>query len=321
MTNDSLNDILAGCLEAIEQGESAESCLARHPEHREALSGLLLTAQAARRGASYQPRPGQQAASRARLVRRISEKAPNKAAPRLAWQFRFAATWAVVLALLLSALGSGTVYASNSALPGDTLYPIKLSVEEARLAFSQDDEQALQLAMEFIHTRAEESRALVQAGRPEDLPLLQAALDNRIETATAALQAISMQDAERAVVLGQALEETLAENTLILNELSTSLPAEAQPALEKALNASERGQQAIRRIFGEDPPGGGPPEQNPGQGAPNPDGGPPSHAPGRQGPPETPGGEGGGNPNPAGNPPGGAPTSVPGPPGSPGNRP
>jgi hypothetical protein len=74
---------------------------------------------------------------------------------------------AVVLAILMS-LGSTAAFASESALPGDALYPMKRGLETARLALASaagHDE----LAVSFADRRLSEIEALAAKGRWNDL--------------------------------------------------------------------------------------------------------------------------------------------------------
>jgi hypothetical protein len=50
------------------------------------------------------------------------------------------------------------------------LYPLKLSIEEARL-FLADDAGDVSLTIQFAQNRAEEIQALIEADREEDLSL------------------------------------------------------------------------------------------------------------------------------------------------------
>ena len=69
---------------------------------------------------------------------------------------------------LFSAAGAGTVYAAQSALPDEALYPVKLWSEEVRLDWSQTPDRDVALHLAFADRRVDEMVALADAGKPID---------------------------------------------------------------------------------------------------------------------------------------------------------
>ena len=74
----------------------------------------------------------------------------------------------LVIVVALSALG-GTVYAAQDSLPGDTLYSVKLSVEEATMMLSGDDAARAERALNFAYKRVREMMTLTERERLGDL--------------------------------------------------------------------------------------------------------------------------------------------------------
>jgi hypothetical protein len=322
MKGNDLNDILAECLDSMARGErTLEECLTLYPEHREELASLLRVAAHVSERAGYAPRPSFRLSSRARLLRRLpprqpgARRKPYSAPPLLR---RWTPVWTAVLALMVSLIGGGTVYASNDALPGDALYPVKLSVEDARLLLANDAGDAA-LASEFALKRLEEIQSLVHSNRTADLDLAVTLFSSRITTVSDSLEMIAQTDPDLASQLGLEFEQTLAAQTETLNQLLATVPEAAKPAIQHAISASSRGQGAVQNLIEKNtPPGGGPPENTPGRND-NPGGGSPEGNPGANPP-------GGGSPEgvPGNNlnPPGGPPHRTPGPPaGVPGGKP
>lgn len=100
-------------------------------------------------------------------------------------------TMLLVVSLILSG-GGATVAAAQSSLPDEPLYPVKTWSEDVRASLTENEPARLQLAMMLFNRRAEEIRAMVEAGEapPEAvLARLQAQID-------AALQIAAGQDAE-----------------------------------------------------------------------------------------------------------------------------
>lgn len=306
MKEKELSDILAECLDAIEKGERThEECLAQYSRHRDELIALLGAASKVSERAGYAPRPSFRLSSQARLLRRLpprqpaTQRKPQKSLPLFR---RWVQVWTTTLVLIVSLLGVGTVYASTGTLPGDTLYPVKLTIEDARLLFA-DDTEDIALASEFALRRLEEIQSLIDANRAEDLDLAVSLFSNRITTASDSLEAVAQTDPERAAELGLTLEQALSRNTEQLNQQLETVPAAAKPAIENAIHASQRGQETVHQLIG------GPSENIPGP-INSPDGGPPeetpvSNPPGGGRPDEIPG-------NNNSNPPGVPPTWVPG---------
>jgi hypothetical protein len=124
-------------------------------------------------------------------------------------QSRFAAIWATLsgrgenqmvtllaraalaVFLFVSAAGVTTVAADNS-IPGDTLYPVKLQMEEARLGLTGDSAEKAVLHMRMVAERVAEMEKLAAQGEPIDEAVvnqLQLNLDNALAFAAAAPEA------------------------------------------------------------------------------------------------------------------------------------
>ncbi|MBI9047630.1 MAG: hypothetical protein JEZ06_24305 [Anaerolineaceae bacterium] len=76
-----------------------------------------------------------------------------------------------IVSFLLGGTGVGTVYASQSSLPGETLYPVKTWSEDLRLNLNTDIPKELDLNLDFAERRVDEIIALVEAGEipPDEL--------------------------------------------------------------------------------------------------------------------------------------------------------
>lgn len=297
MRTDELTDALAICLDSVERGErTVEECLGLYPEHREELASLLGTASSVRERAGVSPRPGFRLTSRQRLLERLE---PHQH-PLKRWFLRrtrkntgpvfvprLVPLWTIILILAVSLIGSGTAYASGSALPGDGLYPLKLSIEDARL-FLADDARDASLKIQFAQKRAEEIQALIETHREKDLSLAVDLFSNQVAAATDSLTVLAQTEPERAAQLGSQLDQTLSTHTDKLNSLLATVPDAAKPAIEHALLASSRGQGAVHDLIENVPPANdsaGPPDEVPGPDRTPPAGGPPDGVPGHGGTP------------------------------------
>jgi len=117
---------------------------------------------------------------RARLLDAAAEMREQAAAPapvfRLRWSklhwngrsARLATVTVLILAFMVTG-GTGLVSASNGALPGDRLYPVKRGWEDLRLFFAFDPLDRESLENEYEDERMEEIGELFSLGRESDV--------------------------------------------------------------------------------------------------------------------------------------------------------
>ena len=159
--------ILAESLEALNRGATLENVLARYPEQRAELEGLLKAAHTLQAAPTVAASPLFKKSARARLLRKLSSRESNRF-----WlidllrplQRQGALSFALALALIV-VITSGTVFASSNSLPGDSLYGVKRGVETMRAAVSPNDPA---LHIEFANERLNEARALIKLGKLEN---------------------------------------------------------------------------------------------------------------------------------------------------------
>jgi hypothetical protein len=262
MKND-FSTTLASCLEAIERdGRSPEEALALYPEFRDELAPLLQTAREIQSRADFAPRPEFLRSSPGRLRQRLAPR-------RRGWDFRQAslqlraiftgrlavAAWSILLVFALVLASSGTVYASAGALPGDTLYPVKLAVEDARLFVAADDDEVL-LQIEFLDRRMDEMERLAALGRENDLEQASDAFSSSVSAAARSLDTLEgkSNQPEQAALL----ENALLSHTERLTVLLETAPEQARPGLQRALENASRGSQVLHDLFPGGFPGQGP---------------------------------------------------------------
>lgn len=104
-------------------------------------------------------------------------------------QFRFRTlTIAILLAVFVLGGAGATTYASQQALPGDSLYQVKLWLEDTRLAFSMDESADLELRLEFAQKRVDELRVVLSEGAKADYGVTSSNFEGHIETARVLLE-------------------------------------------------------------------------------------------------------------------------------------
>jgi hypothetical protein len=72
----------------------------------------------------------------------------------------------LAIIFILSGVGTGTAYASQSSLPGDSLYSVKLGTEQLRRVFTFDEAGKISLELKFAETRLDELAAIMNT--PQD---------------------------------------------------------------------------------------------------------------------------------------------------------
>lgn len=179
MSKESFERVLERCLQEVEGGEDIEAVVNRHPALAEDLRPLMEIALATERQYADVPAPpGGLAAGRERMLAQAArerERAPAALAPtigiRRRIKMRFASAtrlMGILLAVVvgLSVIGGGVALAADDSLPGDTLYPVKLAVEDARLGLASSPEAQVALALRLADERTEEIEALIAQGAP-----------------------------------------------------------------------------------------------------------------------------------------------------------
>lgn len=160
-------ELLEKCIQQVEAGRPLESVLAETGSRAAELRPLLEAALWARSlNSTVQVPAAAQNRSRARFL-----AAAGRPETRPSWlpRLRFStAALVLVLAVLFTALlGSGL--ASAASLPGDTFYPLKRAVEQARLSLASGPASRLALEESFDEERVQESRRLLQLGRAQNV--------------------------------------------------------------------------------------------------------------------------------------------------------
>lgn len=167
----SFRSVLDECLDAIRQGETVETCLARYPRHASRLKPLLTLAEKVRRTPSVPPRPWAQATAWSAVRQRAADlRAGKRRAASIQVSFGWLKPMAVAFALLLAigATSGATAFASQDALPNETLYPVKLFTEDVHVWLTFDETTKADVLLDQSDERMHEIAALVS--HSEDIP-------------------------------------------------------------------------------------------------------------------------------------------------------
>ncbi len=178
--NKGLESVLDECLNRIEAGkeEALDACVAEHPALARELEPLLHLAvdlEALRE--DVPPAPGRLLAGRQKLLQEAArlkalqeEKTRARHLPLWPLNLRSLLQRSTVVAALAAVLAvallvGGTIAASATTLPGDTLYPVKRMTEQFQLVLTLDREAKAELVEKLDERRREEAKAVASIGR------------------------------------------------------------------------------------------------------------------------------------------------------------
>jgi hypothetical protein len=152
-------EILAICIEEIRSGKSAvEDCVKRYPALEKELRALLEIA-AALKPDEVSPSPEFKTRAKLHLFD-DRQPAPMKISDRIRGWFALTpvkVTASVLLGILIfAAAGGGTVYAAQSCIPGQILYPVKTRVENIQLTLTTSPAAKGRLYLQLAQRRISE---------------------------------------------------------------------------------------------------------------------------------------------------------------------
>ena len=217
------------------------------------------------------PRDPQRAAEgRARFLQMASEMKPEKLPPQavslgLFWRLKKwiqpkpplrkeALKMVNILVAALMAIsvvfggGAAAAYASQDALPGSTLYPVKTVVEKAELAVTTSPQAKAELHLEFAQERAAEAQALVAQGRTNLVPQVAQNMQEHLQAAEQVATQLARQGDADAAARVAVMTSVAAQK---LQEAVTHADEHAKPALEAALQRTEEAQARAMKAYAE----------------------------------------------------------------------
>lgn len=154
---------------------------------------------------------------------------------------RFALTTLFVLAAIFLFLFGGTgltVFAAQSALPGDALYPVKTGLEQTRLSLTSQDDQIAQIHLSLAQKRLDEIEKLIREGRYDQVGKTAAEFERQIQLVVEAIKRLSENDPARAAELATSLMTEISSYTKALTGMLANLPESVKLEVEKAIAGS-----------------------------------------------------------------------------------
>ena len=147
--------------------------------------------------------------------------------------------WIVALFMAATVIfgGGAVAHASQDALPGDALYPLKTAIEQAELALATTPEEQFERHLALAQKRADEIRALALDDRSEQM--LQTATEMQQHLQHAEQWALQLAQPERQKALTRVMA-TAQNAESMLQRAMLQAPPDAQEALAKVLQSVNR---------------------------------------------------------------------------------
>ncbi len=268
--NREFDEALQSCLDLIRGGrETIDSVVALYPEYADELRAQLeIATWLTSAGNSLNPRPGFVSASRRRLVSRIQQESRPPVPVPLTWGERLGQLFSAqklapvgfVLVLMLGLFVSGTVVsASQKAIPGDTLYSVKLTLEQIALATSLDDKSDAELQIQFVENRLTEVQALIVEERYDEVVETIQESTEQISKTLEIIQSVREENRFLAADLASQLDGILVKQRSILAVLSQNAPETINANIYRVWIVSEVVKLTVNDIAGIVPPPPAPP--------------------------------------------------------------
>ncbi len=155
-------------------------------------------------------------------------------------RFSTAVALAVLALIVIVVFGQvGTVAAATQdSLPGDTLYPVKLVVENLQLAVTFDPVNKAELHLGFAEVRVRELTALAAKGLNGEMPTAAQGYSDHVSRADQLLN-VARKANEPVAAAANQMERILTRSTAVLTTLLGTVPPEAASAIARAISVSE----------------------------------------------------------------------------------
>jgi hypothetical protein len=160
-----LEEALVEALDLLEQGTPIVKILSRYPDLAGELRSYLTTALDLNHLAKSSSSTAREA-SRSEFLGYAAAMQVKQRKTAVTWLREILVTSLAVLVILFFA-GAVTAISSSEAIPGDALYETKLFLEQIRLNYSPNSEEAAALIETFHQERLDEVNTLISLGRQE----------------------------------------------------------------------------------------------------------------------------------------------------------
>ncbi len=169
---------------------------------------------------------------------------------------------AMLVFTLVFGAGSGVAMASADSLPGAPLYPLKIGLEEVRLALTGDPVQQASQWQERVRERADEIARMAMNGQPigeAELARLKTQTQSCLQQAAALPDPVMAQQLEQFLHMAQEQQQVLAQAGATQTQAAVQTMTQARQAAEEGLANPA----VFRYRYGQRRPDEAPPQPTP----------------------------------------------------------
>lgn len=153
----------------------------------------------------------------------------------------FSGLVAVLVVLVLVAGASATVAVAQESLPGDTLYPVKVNLEDVQARLSRDAAAEARLHLSFAERRLDEIARLIADQRYDDIAIATSEFESRIQAAIDSLLAVAAGNPAEAQELARQISDALARYAQVLSGMLVAVPETVRPEVQRVIDLSQAG--------------------------------------------------------------------------------
>ncbi len=144
--------------------------------------------------------------------------------------------------------GAAAAYASQDALPGDTLYPVKEVVEQAELMVTTNPQTKAELHLEFAQERVAEIQTLVEEGRTDMIPQVAQNLAEHLQAAEKIAEQMAQRGQADAAARVAVMTDVAAQ---MLQQAAAHADEHSKQALQEALQHTEEARMRAMEAYTE----------------------------------------------------------------------
>ena len=151
-------------------------------------------------------------------------------------RFSFSGAFLLITLLVFLFGGAGmTALAAQAALPGDVLYPIKTSMEQAQLALSASPAGRANLQMEFAERRLLEIAGLIEEDQFQEIPAATDRFEAHIRNIMVEVEDVANRDPQQAAGLSAQVSDALTRYAYTLSRMLEQVPEAVQVKMMRTI--------------------------------------------------------------------------------------
>ncbi len=247
--------VLQICLDQLVDGQqSIDDVLAKFPDQSLELRPLLESALWFRSQRSELVFPQARLLNtRQTLMRQIKKESRSetlenrKSKTGINWSWRslqpFLLRFSVGLLIcaLLAGFGGGVALASQNTIPGDTIYPVKTSIEQIHLLLTPSPEDKQALLLQFSETRLQEAEQCALKQRYQGIEIAMQSYEEHVQQVLVIIEAMKKIAPEKAYQMAMGLNVRLQFMSSMLVQIDAALPPGQAKLFERGFAVSQNG--------------------------------------------------------------------------------